>query len=177
MIVLGVDPGTVATGYGVVQRIGSRLICLEAGEVRSSPRLPMPERLLAIHDRIRDLLQRHSPQSVAVETAFISKLKSPQTAIKLGQARGVILLACARAGVPVADVNPVTAKQSVAGYGRADKEQVMFMIQRLLGLTSPPSSEHSADALALALAHLQTSRLTALTATTAGKTTVMRKPA
>ena len=162
MIVLGVDPGTVATGFGVVAQSGSRFACLEEGDVRAPARRPMPERLNIIHAKIVELIAHHRPDAVAVEDAFISKQKSPQTAVKLGQARGVILLACAQAGVPVTDYTPNVVKQSVCGYGRADKEQVIYMIQRLLNLPSPPFSEHAADALGLALCHLQRGRIDAL---------------
>ncbi|MDH5526665.1 MAG: crossover junction endodeoxyribonuclease RuvC [Nitrospirota bacterium] len=164
MIVLGVDPGTVATGYGVVAGEGNRFHCLTAGDIRSSARNPMEMRLLAIFDCIESLIAEFHPDAVAVETAFISKTKSPQTPIKLGQARGVILLAAARAGLPVVDVNPVTVKQTVAGNGAAPKEQVIYMIKRLLNLPGDPPSEHAADALGIALCHIQRGRYEALAA-------------
>ncbi|MFQ5507846.1 MAG: crossover junction endodeoxyribonuclease RuvC [Leptospirillia bacterium] len=159
MIVLGVDPGTVATGFGVVAQEGSRFRCLIEGDVRAPARLPMAERLHRIHQRIADLIATHQPEAVAVEEAFVSRTKSPQTAIKLGQARGVILLACAEAGVPQVDYTAPQVKQAVVGNGRADKAQVIFMIQRLLNLPAPPRSEHAADALGLALTHLQLRRI------------------
>lgn len=155
MIVLGVDPGTAATGYGVVSLEGSRYRCLEQGDVRSSASMVMEQRLLRIHETISRLIARHRPDAVALEDAFISKQKSPQTAVKLGQARGVILLACAQGGVAAASYNPMQVKQAVVGYGNADKQQVIYMISRLTGLAAPPKSDHAADALGLALCHLQ----------------------
>lgn len=160
MIVLGVDPGTVATGYGVVAAEGSRYRCLDQGDIRSPARRPMPERLMAIHGRIAGLLADHRPDALAVEDTFISR--NPQTAIKLGQARGVILLAGAQAGVPVFTYNPGHVKQAVVGYGRAEKDQVIYMIARLLSLPGGPASEHAADALGLALCHLQRAPAAAL---------------
>lgn len=164
MIVLGVDPGTVATGFGVVARQGSRFTCLAEGDVRAPARWPMEVRLKTIHDAITELILRFAPQALAVEDAFISKLKSPQTAVKLGQARGVILLAGAQAGLPVVSYAPNVVKQSVVGNGRAEKEQVIYMVTRLLNLPGGPKSEHAADALGLALCHLQRGRMDALAA-------------
>ncbi len=162
MIVLGIDPGTVATGYGVVAVSGSRHSCLDAGDIRASAALPMEQRLRIIHDKVAELIAHHQPDAVAVEDAFVAK--NPQTALKLGQARGVVLLAAASAGLPVANYTPTHVKQSVVGYGRADKEQVIFMITRLLNLPEPPKSDHAADALGLALCHLQKGRYDALAA-------------
>lgn len=161
MVVLGIDPGTVATGYGVVALSGSRHACLEQGDVRASSSLPMEQRLRIIHDKVAELIARHRPEMVAVEDAFIAK--NPQTALKLGQARGVVLLAAATAGLPVANYTPTRVKQSIVGYGRADKEQVIYMITRLLNLPAPPKSDHAADALGLALCHLQHGRFEAMT--------------
>jgi len=164
MIVLGVDPGTVATGFGVVQQQGSRYICLAQGDVRAPAKWPMEMRLKTIYDAMVELICQHRPQAAAVEDAFISKTKSPQTAIKLGQARGVILLACAQAGIPVTSYTPNVAKQSVVGYGSATKEQMIYMVTRLLNLSTPPKSDHAADALGLALCLMQRGRIDALAA-------------
>jgi len=165
MIVLGVDPGTVATGYGVVAADGSRFRCLAQGDVRSPSKRPMPDRLHVIHAAISALLAAHRPEALVVEDAYVSR--NPQTALKLGQARGVILLAGAQAGVPVFTYTAAHVKQAVVGYGRAEKDQVAFMIGRLLGMTTPPASEHAADALGLAFCHLQRGRFQAVTTGTA----------
>jgi crossover junction endodeoxyribonuclease RuvC len=162
MLVLGVDPGTVATGYGVVAAEGSRYRCLAQGDVRSPSRWPMPDRLRAIHEAIANLIQGHRPDALVVEDAYVSR--NPQTALKLGQARGVILLAGSQAGLPVVSYTAAHVKQAVVGYGRAEKDQVAFMIARLLNLPEPPASEHAADALGLAFCHLQRGRFTAAAA-------------
>ncbi len=166
MIIMGVDPGTVATGYGFVDQRGSRFTCMAEGDVRAPARWPMETRLKVIHDAMVELIARYHPDAVAVEDAFISKQKSPQTAIKLGQARGVILLAAAQAGLPVTSYTPNVVKQSVVGNGRAEKQQVIYMVTRLVNLPVPPKSEHAADALGLALCHLQRGAMDALTAAT-----------
>jgi crossover junction endodeoxyribonuclease RuvC len=162
MVVLGVDPGTVATGYGVVAAAGSRFTCLAQGDVRAPAKWAMAERLNAIHAAIADLIARHRPDALALEEAFIAR--NPQTALKLGQARGVILLAGAQAGVPVFGYAPAHVKLAVVGHGRAEKDQISFMITRILGLGAPPASEHAADALGLAYCHLQQGRLRSLAA-------------
>jgi crossover junction endodeoxyribonuclease RuvC len=161
MIVLGVDPGTVATGYGVVAAEGSRFRCLVQGDVRSPSKRPMPDRLHAIHAAIAGLIATHRPEALIVEDTYVSR--NPQTALKLGQARGVILLAGAQAGVPVFNYTAAHVKQAVVGYGRAEKDQVAFMIARLLGMREAPASEHAADALGLAFCHLQRGRFAAAT--------------
>jgi len=160
VIVLGVDPGTVATGFGVIEATGSRLRCLAQGDVRSPAKKPMPERLAAIHATIVGLIAAHRPEALVVEDAYVSR--NPQTALKLGQARGVILLAGAQAGIPVFGYTAAHVKQAVVGYGRAEKDQVIYMIARLLGLPEPPASEHAADALGIAFCHLQQRRLQAV---------------
>lgn len=125
----------------------------------------MPERLHAIHEAIAGLIARHRPEALAVEDTYVSR--NPQTALKLGQARGVILLAGAQAGVPVFTYTAAHVKQAVVGYGRAEKDQVGYMIARLLNLPGLPASEHAADALGLAFCHLQRGRLQALSGTSA----------
>jgi crossover junction endodeoxyribonuclease RuvC len=162
MIVLGVDPGTVATGYGVVAAAGSRFTCLDQGDVRAPAKWPMAERLRAIHAAVADLIARHHPEALALEEAFMAR--NAQTALKLGQARGVILLAGAQAGIPVYGYAPAHVKQAVVGHGRAEKDQIAYMITRILGLSAPPASEHAADALGLAYCHLQQGRFEALSA-------------
>jgi crossover junction endodeoxyribonuclease RuvC len=162
MIVLGVDPGTVATGYGVVAAAGSRFTCLAQGDVRAPAKWPMAERLCAIHAAVADLIAHHRPEALALEEAFMAR--NAQTALKLGQARGVILLAGAQAGIPVFGYAPAHVKQAVVGHGRAEKDQIGYMITRILGLSAPPASEHAADALGLAYCHLQQGRFHALTA-------------
>ena len=149
MIILGIDPGTAALGYGVIERTGGRLRAIDHGCLVTSPDLPMPERLLAIHGLLDDLLALHQPAIVAVERLFFSR--NAQTAIAVGQARGVVLLAAAQHGRPVREATPNEVKSAIAGYGAADKEQVQRMVQLVLGMAELPRPNDAADALAIAV--------------------------
>ncbi len=149
MIILGIDPGTAALGYGVVERTGGRLRAIDHGCLVTSPDLPMPERLLAIHGLLDELLSLHEPAIVAVERLFFSR--NAQTAIAVGQARGVVLLAAAQHGKPVREATPNEVKSAIAGYGAADKEQVQRMVQLVLGMAEVPRPDDAADALAVAV--------------------------
>jgi len=149
VIILGIDPGTAALGYGVVERIGGRLRAIDHGCLVTSPDLPMPERLLAIHGLLDDLLSLHEPAIVAVERLFFSR--NAQTAMAVGQARGVVLLAAAQHGKPVREATPNEVKSAIAGYGAADKEQVQRMVQLVLGMAELPRPDDAADALAIAV--------------------------
>jgi crossover junction endodeoxyribonuclease RuvC len=149
VIVLGIDPGTAALGYGIVERTGSRLRMVDAGCLETSSALPLPERLLAIHRLLVDLIELHQPHLLAVERLFFSK--NAQTAFAVGQARGVVLLAGAAAGVPVREATPNEVKIAVTGYGAADKEQVGRMVAVCLSLAEPPRPDDAADALAVAI--------------------------
>ena len=148
MIVLGIDPGTAALGYGVVERNGA-LRAVDVGCVTTSPELTLGERLLAIHDVLTELIETHRPTLLGVERLFFSK--NAQTAFAVGQARGVVLLAAAQHGVPVREATPNEVKVAVAGYGAADKEQVGRMVATILGLTAAPTPDDAADALAVAI--------------------------
>jgi len=149
MKVLGIDPGTAALGYGIVERTGSRLRAIDDGCLVTSPDLPLPDRLLAVHRLVVDLVELHAPDLVAVERLFFSR--NAQTAFAVGQARGVVLLAAAAAGIPVREATPNEVKTAVAGYGAADKEQVGRMVAVVLGLAAPPTPDDAADALAVAI--------------------------
>ena len=149
MIILGIDPGTAAMGYGVVERTGGRLRAIDHGCLVTSPDLPMPERLLAIHGLLDDLMALHQPAIVAVERLFFSR--NAQTAMAVGQARGVVLLAAAQHGRPVREATPNEVKSAIAGYGAADKEQVQRMVQLVLGMAELPRPDDAADALAIAV--------------------------
>ncbi|MHB8397509.1 MAG: crossover junction endodeoxyribonuclease RuvC [Candidatus Limnocylindrales bacterium] len=149
MIVLGIDPGTAALGYGVVERIGDRLRAVDDGCISTSPHDPLPIRLLDIHRAVRDLIETHRPSLIAVERLFFGR--NAQTALGVGHARGVVLLAAAEAEVPVREATPSEVKNAVAGHGAADKEQVGRMVALLLGLAAVPTSDDAADALAVAI--------------------------
>lgn len=149
MIVLGVDPGTANTGYGIIARDGNRLRPIDHGHLETLAGRPLAERLLTIHQGILELIDEHRPDVVGVESLYFNK--NVQSALAVGQARGVVLLAAAQRGIPVVEVNPNEVKVAVTGYGRADKGQVQRMVQALLGLAEIPRPDHAADALAVAI--------------------------
>ncbi len=148
MKVLGIDPGTAALGYGIVERTGGRLREVDHGCLVTSPDLSMPERLLQIHALVDELLHLHRPDLMGVERLFFSR--NVQTALGVGQARGVVLLAAAQHGTPVREATPNEVKSAIAGYGAADKEQVQRMVQLVLGMSERPRPDDAADALAIA---------------------------
>lgn len=149
MIVLGIDPGTAMTGYGLVERTGSRLRAVDYGCLETPAGMPLPERLLLIQDGLIDLVESHRPDLVAVERLFFNK--NVQTAFAVGQARGVALLTAARYGLPVYEYGPHEVKLAVTGHGRAEKVQVQRMVQVVLGMATLPRPDDAADALAIAI--------------------------
>ena len=151
MRILGIDCGSEATGYGVIESDGRRPRLLVAGVIRTSAKQPFPERLLRIARELERLMGAWGPLDVAVEGVFFAA--NVKSALKLGHVRGVALLEAARAGFPVTEYSPLEVKSSVVGYGRAEKHQVQRMVQSLLNLPEPPESEDAADALALAICH------------------------
>lgn len=156
MIILGVDPGTAATGYGVVRRVeGPRQAALiECGVIRTRPRDSLPERLREIYEGVVELIERHRPQVLAVEDVFYAR--NVRTTVVLGHARGVVLLAGARADIRVHEFSPAVIKKAVVGTGAATKEQVQFMLTRLLRLRSVPYPSDAADGVAAALTYCLT---------------------
>jgi crossover junction endodeoxyribonuclease RuvC len=149
VIVLGIDPGTAALGYGIVESSRGRLRDVDHGCLVTSPDTTLPQRLLAIHALVDELLETHEPNALAIERLFFSR--NVQTAFAVGQARGVVLLAAAQHGVPVVEATPNEVKSAVAGYGAADKEQVQRMVQLVLGMSERPTPDDAADALAIAV--------------------------
>jgi crossover junction endodeoxyribonuclease RuvC len=149
MIVLGIDPGTAALGYGVVEQSGGRLRALDVGCLETSPDLSLGMRLRAIHACVSELIERHAPTLIGVERLFFTK--NVQTAIAVSHARGVVLLAAAQHDVEVREATPNEVKSAVAGYGSADKEQVGRMVATILGLAEIPRPDDAADALAVAI--------------------------
>lgn len=149
MVVLGIDPGTASTGFGVVEGSGSRLRALADGVIRTPAGVPLERRLADIHARAAELLDRFSPDAVAVEELFFGA--NARTAFAVGQARGVVLLAAGQRGIPSRAYTPQQVKGAVCGHGRAGKDQVGRMVARLLGLPTPPAPDHAADALAVAI--------------------------
>ncbi|AGA69950.1 Holliday junction endonuclease RuvC [Desulfitobacterium dichloroeliminans LMG P-21439] len=151
MLILGIDPGTAIMGYGLIEKKGSRLLAVDYGCWRTPAHTPMTERLLMLYNDIAACIKNHQPNFVAVEELFFNR--NTTTAISVGQARGVILLAAAQAGIPVSEYTPLQVKQSVTGYGRADKQQIQQMVKALLGLPEIPKPDDTADALAIAICH------------------------
>lgn len=149
MIVLGIDPGTAALGYGIVERIGGSLRAVDFGCLTTSPDAPLPDRLATIHAHVAELIETHHPDLVAVERLFFSR--NAQTAFAVGQARGVVLLAAAQAGVTVREATPNEVKLGVTGYGSADKGQVARMVTVILRLPEVPTPDDTSDALATAI--------------------------
>lgn len=152
MIIMGVDPGSRVTGYGLITSEGNRLQCLAFGAISvvAGSNLPkMPGRLRQIHQELSGLIERYSPEIVVVEGVFYAA--NVKSALTLGHVRGVILLAAAQFGVPIVEYSPLEVKKAVVGYGRADKEQVQLMVQRLLNLSREPEPHDASDALAVAI--------------------------
>ena len=151
MRVLGIDPGTAITGYGVIEGEGDSLVVTTYGAVTTPANQPLAQRLQHIYRELRALIAEWHPDSAAVEELFFSK--NARTALAVGHARGVALLALIDAGLPVQEYKPAEVKQAVAGYGRAPKVQVQGMVQLLLGLEEIPRPDDAADALAVAICH------------------------
>lgn len=156
--VIGVDPGTAVTGYGVLEQTnGGPRRLVECGVIRTNPRQPLWIRLHQLHDEIAILIERHKPDTLAVESIFYAK--NVRTTVSLGHARGAILVAAASAGLDVAEFPPATVKKTIVGRGGAAKSQVAFMLKHLLQLSGPPEPNDAADGVALALTHLMTKRI------------------
>lgn len=158
MRVLGIDPGLTRAGWGVVEEQGGRLRAIDHGTIRADGE-DAPAQLAALRTRLADVIVRTEPGEMAIERLFVTR--NQRTAIRVGQASGVILLAAAEAGLPVTEYGPLQVKQAVVGVGNATKEQVTFMVRRLLGLAGKPDTADAADALALAICHLHSYRLAA----------------
>ena len=155
MRIFGIDPGSDCTGYGCVDSDGGRHRLVVCGALRAPAHSTFPEKLLRVHDGLAALLARWRPECVAVESLFYAR--NVRSALRLGHARGVAVLAAVEAGLPVWEYTPAEVKRSVVGYGRAEKHQVQEMIKLLLGLNSVPAPHDVADALAVAVCHLHTS--------------------
>jgi crossover junction endodeoxyribonuclease RuvC len=154
--VLGIDPGTAITGYGVVEGEGDSLSLTTYGAITTPANQPLPQRLQHIYRELRALITEWHPESAAVEELFFSK--NARTALSVGHARGVALLALTEAGLPIQEYKPAEVKQAVAGYGNAPKQQVQGMVQLLLSLDDIPRPDDAADALAVAICHFHSAR-------------------
>ena len=160
MLVLGVDPGTAITGYGLVREEAEGLTLVEYGVITTPAGQPLAERLQTIYRGLADVARQHQPQQAAVEELFFSR--NVRTALSVGHARGVALLALADAGLAIHEYKPLQIKQAIAGYGGADKQQVQHMVRLLLDLDDVPQPDDAADAVAVAVCHIHSARMTAL---------------
>jgi crossover junction endodeoxyribonuclease RuvC len=151
MRILGIDPGIGATGYGLIDTDGSSHTAILFGAIKTQTRQPFQVRLLKIHQDLSRILAREKADIMAIEEVFHAT--NVQSALRLGQARGIALLIAAQQGIDVYEYSPLEIKSAVVGYGRAEKSQIQTMVQLLLGLPEPPSPDHAADALAVAICH------------------------
>ena len=156
MIILGVDPGTAITGYGILQSDGDALKMIAYGTITTPSTWKMPRRLEAIHRELVALIAQHQPTDAVIERLFFSK--NVRTALSVGQARGVALLAAAQAGLTIHEYTPLEIKQAVVGYGRAEKAQIQQMVKLLLQLDFVPQPDDAADALAIAICHAHSAK-------------------
>lgn len=161
VVVLGLDPGSRITGYGIVAETSGQLSLVEAGTIRPPAKRDMPYRLGVIFNELSEVIRRLSPDESAFENVFVSK--NALSALKLGQARGAALAACTVAGLSVAEYEPTKVKKSIVGVGSAPKDQVAFMVAQLLGMKNPGWAEDASDALAVAICHLNQRRMNRLT--------------
>jgi len=157
MRALGIDPGTVATGYGIVDHDSKKLNCIASGTIKTSWNSPLPFRLQKIHQKILDLIDQFHPEVMAVEDTFLGK--NFRAALKLGQARGMAILAGQQRNLPLFEYAPTAIKLAITGYGAAQKKQIQLMVSRLLSVPEDFSSQHASDALAVAICHLHSERL------------------
>ncbi|NMB26558.1 MAG: crossover junction endodeoxyribonuclease RuvC [Tissierellia bacterium] len=157
MVILGIDPGLAIVGYGVVECKGNKYKALDYGCITTDSKILFPERLKIIYDELSSIIDKYNPQDMAVEELFFNK--NVKTAIKVGQARGVEVLAGVNKGLGIYEYTPLQIKQSVTGYGRADKRQVQDMVKLLLNLKEIPKPDDTADALAVAICHSSCLRL------------------
>jgi crossover junction endodeoxyribonuclease RuvC len=161
MRILGLDPGTASTGYGIVDSVDGKLSVVDYGVIKTSAKASPSLRLQKIYNELNRLIERYEPDSAGVEELFFGR--NITTAISVGQARGVLLLALANANIPIGEYSPPKIKDAVTGYGKADKQQVQLMIRNLLDLEETPRPDDAADGLAVAITHYQYQRFASLT--------------
>jgi crossover junction endodeoxyribonuclease RuvC len=159
-LVLGIDPGTAITGYGLVREDDEGLALVDCGAITTPSGQPLAARLQTIYQGLAGVIREHQPDTAAVEELFFSR--NVRTALSVGHARGVALLVLADAGLPIYEYKPLEVKQAIAGYGGADKQQVQEMVRLVLNLDQVPQPDDAADAVAVAVCHIHTARMTAL---------------
>ncbi len=152
MRTLGIDPGTATTGFGVVEEADKKLSLIDYGCIKTPSGLPMPDRLNMISAQLKDIIKDHKPNNIAVEQLFFCN--NAKTAIKVGEARGVILLTASQAGLNISEYTPLQVKMALTGYGKADKKQIQYMVKNILGCKEVPKPDDAADAIAIAICHI-----------------------
>ena len=160
MRILGLDPGTATTGYGIIDASPDELVPVTYGVIKTSPKVEMPQRLQQIYQELTELIGKYQPVTAGVEELFFGR--NVTTAITVGQARGILLLALANANIPIKEYSPPKIKDAVVGYGKADKTQVQLMVRNMLGLTETPRPDDAADGLAIAITHYHYQRYESL---------------
>lgn len=151
MKILGIDPGTATTGFGLIEKSGAKLVKLDAGVISTPKTDPMPTRLKTLYDDLTELVKTYQPNCIAVERLFFTN--NITTAMSVSQARGIALLVAAQCNIELAEYTPLQVKMSVTGYGQADKKQVQEMVKKILKLPTIPKPDDAADALAIAICH------------------------
>ena len=151
MIILGIDPGYAILGWGVIDKTGNHFRVIDYGAVTTDKDMDMPDRLESLYDGLREIIEEYRPEEASIEKLFFNT--NTTTAINVGQARGVAMLACVKGGLKVSEYTPLEIKQALVGYGRADKQQVQFMVKTMLNLAEVPKPDDTADALAAAICH------------------------
>ena len=151
MIILGIDPGTATTGFGIIRVVGNSIKPVDYGIISTPAGVPMEQRLMMIYEQMNQIIEKWQPEQAAIEELFFNK--NITTGITVGQARGVLLLSCAQKGLAVHEYTPLEVKQALVGNGRAEKKQVQFMVKTFLGLREVPKPDDAADALAIAICH------------------------
>ncbi|MCF6154398.1 MAG: crossover junction endodeoxyribonuclease RuvC [Candidatus Brocadia sp.] len=151
MKILGIDPGTQVAGYGVIEKLGSKVVAIEYGSIKANKIHNFPQRLQTIHDKIMDIILKHQPDQMAIEEVFYSK--NIKSAIRIGEGRGIVFLCAASANIPITEYAATVIKKAVAGNGNAQKEQVQEMVKIILDLPELPEPRDASDALAIAICH------------------------
>lgn len=151
MKILGIDPGYAILGWGIIEKTGNRFRPVDYGAITTDKDMPMPERLQVLYDELREIIREYNPEVASIEKLFFNT--NTTTAINVGQARGVAILACIKGNLQVAEYTPLEIKQALVGYGRADKKQIQFMVKTMLNLKEVPKPDDTADALAAAICH------------------------
>lgn len=151
MRILGIDPGYAIMGYAVLDYIGNRFVAVEYGSITTDAHTPNEERLMILYDDLTEIIKKHKPDEASIEELFYNT--NATTAIMVGEARGMVLLACAKAGIKINEYTPLEIKSALTGYGKADKKQVQTMVKMILGLDETPKPDDTADAIAAAICH------------------------